>query len=173
MLERHDPFCGGCHLPPETAFVERSMSTTPVDLAAAHALSTDGERVQCVDCHGGPGLGGKIGALRTGARDLASWLQGDFVVVGTEYMPLGGLAKPLDDGICAACHGETLQNGAFDNHFHALLDDEDAPPDLRCTACHEAHVRRPDQPYFLTEASVAPGCERCHDRMGGPTSPFR
>jgi hypothetical protein len=177
VAERNDSFCASCHLPPEATFVARSVATAPVDLASAHALLVDAdpgdERLRCIDCHGGPGAAGRLRALGLGVRDLASWLGGDFVVVGDEYVPLGAVHQPIADELCAGCHGETLADEDFDNHFHHLLSDPEAPSDLACVDCHDGHAARPGEPYFVTDEAVAPGCDACHAVMGGPTAPLR
>lgn len=174
-IERHDPACAACHLPPERAFVARAAADRPVDLASAHAqAATDAtpgvSEVLCVDCHGGPGWRGQARALRIGARDAWRWLRGDFVVVGHDYMPLGALRHPMGDEPCLACHAEIGLDEAFANHFHHLLDNVEAPTDLRCVACHAGHRPREGSPYFLTDADLAPGCAHCHAAMGGPRS---
>lgn len=168
-VETHDPACAACHLPPETAFVARAAAPTPVDLASAHARLPAPDRLRCVDCHGGPGPRGRLRSLGIGARDTLAWLRGDYVVVGTDYAPLGAVHHPIDDALCLACHAPTLDPPAFENHFHHQLRAPESPPSLTCTTCHTGHQPRPGSPAFLTDADVAAGCQQCHATMGGPT----
>jgi hypothetical protein len=174
--ESNDQWCTACHLPPEATFVARAAAPTAVDLASAHArvaamAAAPGGRgppLRCIDCHGGPGLAGRWLRLRIAARDFASWLGGQLVVVGSRYVPVESVHYPPADSLCAACHAEPVGRAGFENHFHNLLDDPAAPAQLACVSCHDGHRARPGEPYFLTAESVAPGCEACHLRMGGP-----
>lgn len=171
VAESNDRWCAGCHLPPESTFVARAAGPTAVDLAAAHALAVAAPPLRCIECHGGPGVGGRLSALQIAVHDSWSWLRGDFVAVGTRYAPVDEVNYPIPDHLCADCHAEVVTRPGFENHFHHLLGDPKAPPMLRCVTCHDGHVARPGEPFFLTKDSVAPGCDACHARMGGPIVP--
>ncbi len=166
-VERHDPACASCHLPPEAAFVARAQAETASDLASAHAALSP--RVRCIDCHAQPGAFGRLTVLGLAAEDAWSFVRGDYVVVGQEYLPLGGSQHPLGDAPCAACHAATLADDGFENHFHALLDDPEAPPELACVDCHAPHREHPESPWH-DDRDLAPGCDVCHALMGGPSS---
>jgi len=182
VAETHDPWCAACHLPPEEAFVARAAGRRAVDLASAHAKAAPGRAargraasepaVRCIDCHGGPGWRGRAHSLRIAAADTWSWARGAYVVVGTEYAPLGEVKHPVADALCAGCHADAIADTGFENHFHSLLADPEAPDDLDCVDCHAGHRPRPADPYFLSDADAAPGCRACHDAMGGPGAPF-
>jgi hypothetical protein len=172
IAEQHDPNCAGCHLPPEVQPVAR-LGQASVDLASSHGRLTDTGKVRCIDCHGGPGPKGRLRGLRLAATDGWAWATGDYVVVGTEYAPLGRMASPLDDTICSGCHIDTLADDSFPNHFHYLLTDAEAPDELRCAHCHTAHKAGPPETAFTTDAGVAPTCHACHLVMGGPSQPLR
>jgi predicted CXXCH cytochrome family protein len=168
VLEEHDAMCAVCHAPPEATFVARSATQPPVDLASAHASADPA--VRCIDCHAGPSLRDRHRGLALAATDAWSWVRGDYVVVGSEYAPLGPPTRTWPDEACAACHESVLEGEAFEHHYHHLLDDPEAP-EVACTLCHAAHITRPGHPAFLTDEDAAPGCIACHDVMGGPSSP--
>ncbi len=171
VVETHDPACAACHLPPEVAFVARAAAPEPVDLASAHARLPAPDRLRCVDCHGGPGLAGRVRSLAIGARDAAAWLRGDYAVVGTDYAPLGAVRHPVADDLCLACHAAALDPPGFENHFHHALRAPRAPRDLACVTCHAGHLPRPGSPAFVADADIAAGCQACHAAMGGPVAP--
>jgi len=166
-VERYDPACAACHLPPEREFVARSVSETALDLASAHALGES--RVHCIDCHTSPASFGRLRTLGLAATDYWRFVRGDYVVVGNDYLPLGRSRKPLGDAPCEACHADTLAGDAFENHFHALLDDPQAPSAPHCAACHAPHRAHPEPPWF-DDSDLAPACDACHAQMGGPSS---
>lgn len=166
-VERHDPACASCHLPPEATFVARS-GRPPSDLASAHAQAQASAAVRCVDCHGGPGLGGRVASLQMGARDLWHYVRGDFTVLGSTYLPADTLRHPVPDATCLSCHLPVMTDSGFENHFHSRLSDPERPAELSCTDCHAAH--QPTDPAVVGGLSraVAQECEVCHEVMGGP-----
>jgi len=169
-VETHDGFCAGCHLPPEAAFVARASGRRPVDLASAHARLKD-QPLRCVDCHGGSGWRGRLHSLSIGAADVLAWARGDYVVVGTDFAPLGRVEHPIDDELCVACHTETTAQPGFEKHFHNTLDDQGAPDDVTCVTCHAGHRDRLGDPHFISDRDTAPACDRCHAVLGGPHVP--
>jgi hypothetical protein len=170
--ERHDPFCAGCHLPPEATFVARAESAAAVDLASLHGRPAGAGRVPCVGCHGGPGLAGRLESLEIGASDAWAWLRGDYTILGTRYLPAASVEHPVADATCAGCHEAELAEGGFERHFHQLLDEPEAPAGVGCAACHRAHELRSGDPALVPESEVAAACAECHRVMGGPSGPI-
>jgi hypothetical protein len=166
-VERHDPACASCHLPPEATFVARA-GTAPSDLASAHARPADADAVRCVDCHGGPGLSGRVASWRMGAGDLWHFVRGDYTVLGTTYLPAEAQRYPVADDTCRSCHVAAMADTGFENHFHTRLSDPERPAELSCVGCHLAHKSEdPGTAGSLTPAMAAQ-CEACHLVLGGP-----
>ncbi|HBY95851.1 MAG TPA: hypothetical protein DEP84_18165, partial [Chloroflexi bacterium] len=80
------------------------------------------------------------------------------------------LDAPLPDTNCIRCHEtDYITDQSFENHFHTLLTDVDAPSDIRCVGCHVAHQPASDIDQFTVRSVVIPTCEHCHEFMGrGP-----
>jgi nitrate/TMAO reductase-like tetraheme cytochrome c subunit len=177
QLENRDPFCAACHTEPETTFVDRRVQD-PVDLASAHAAADD--RVRCIDCHSGEGLGGRIGSLYQGALDLAAFVGGDYTQPSVTHNPVG-------DAGCLKCHeaespaepdpGRTL----IPNNSHYHLDTYLAEwrqrrrnPAGTCAPCHAAHWDGGlPATGFRNNLLVKTGCEDCHSSLAGWTPPNR
>lgn len=159
-LETRDSFCAGCHTQPETLYYERSIDTQAggVDLASFHHLA---EGTRCVDCHGGVGARARLGTLVLAAGDALQFVTG-------RYMQPAMMGQPLSNPNCRQCHEEAVMRQGFENHFHNLMDDPDAPLIL-CVACHISHQERDERTFFVREDDVFPSCNRCHEVMGGPS----
>ena len=161
-LEETNTFCASCHTEPETEYVAR-MGQTAADLAAFHQVE---EQVNCIDCHSGPGLGGRAIAMLTGARNAALY------VTKTMTQPARSLG-PFSDGSCTKCHADITRGERFngrDNHFHAFLSDlkrRQPAQALRCVDCHDGHATDVEaQLLFLNRARTEAACERCHNALG-------
>jgi predicted CXXCH cytochrome family protein len=157
-LENRDSFCASCHSEPESTYVDRSVATSPVDLASFHTTKA----VRCIDCHSGPGLGGRISALTLGARDLTHYLTGHY----TQPAPQ---TRPVTDAQCTKCHADVAANQTFDNHFHVFLAQwQSLSPDAAtCVSCHESHVTDGSADIgYLNQARTTQVCQACHAFAG-------
>ena len=169
-LEETDTFCASCHTQPESTFVER-MGKEAVDQASAHqsdlvrgAKSPGG--THCIDCHSGPGLGGRAAALMTGAHNA-------FLYITKTMVQPARLPAPLPDENCLKCHQDILaseQHQGKDNHFHAFLPRwKELQPDqgAHCVDCHTAHtINGEPQLGFLNKERTVAVCDRCHTNLG-------
>lgn len=175
-LENNDEFCDSCHTEPETTYVaqihEARESESAPTLAAFHAFTTGsfteqpGTKVaRCIDCHSGPHPADRAATLVKAAGDSVEFF------LGTADMP-ARLDEPLPDANCTKCHVDDYDaDDSFENHFHTLLRDPDAPTTIRCADCHVAHELATDLDQFTVRSAVIPTCERCHEFMGrGPTN---
>ncbi|MFZ0493544.1 MAG: cytochrome c3 family protein [Acidimicrobiia bacterium] len=157
-LENRDSFCASCHSEPESMYVDRSVAAAPVDLASFHTAKA----VRCIDCHSGPGIGGRISALTLGTRDLTHYLTGHY----TQPAPQ---TRPVTDAQCTKCHSDVVANETFDNHFHVFLAQwQSLTPDAAtCVSCHESHVTDGAADIaYLNQARTAQVCQACHSFAG-------
>ena len=158
-LEEHDPFCASCHTQGESTYYQRTQAAGPVDMASAHAAKTVG----CIQCHSGPGLTGRIGAMMVGASDLAAYVSGHYNNPAVVTVPIG-------DANCLKCHADLTTRRDFNNHFHFFLPQWqrlDPKHAATCVECHQAHVTGGQaNAAFMTEATVVPVCQRCHAFAG-------
>jgi nitrate/TMAO reductase-like tetraheme cytochrome c subunit len=157
-FENRDTFCASCHSEPESTYVDRSLASAPTDLASFH--TTKG--VRCIDCHSGPGLGGRISALALGGRDLTHYLTGHY----TQPAPV---TRPIKDTQCTKCHADIAADQSFQNHFHVFLSQWQAlsPNAATCVSCHESHVTDGAVDVgYLNEARTTQICQACHSFAG-------
>jgi predicted CXXCH cytochrome family protein len=159
QLENHDAFCASCHTQPESAYYQRTQDQAAVDLASAHAA----KKVGCIQCHSGPGVTGRVGAMMVGAGDLTAYLSG-------HYRNPAIVTVPVGDAYCLKCHAAVTTNRSFNNHFHLFLSQwqrGDPKNAATCVECHQAHLTGgPANVAFLQEATTIPVCERCHAFAG-------
>lgn len=157
-LENNDQFCATCHTEPETTFVARTEHPA-MDLASAHAA----EHVSCIECHSGTGMGGRLNAMRLGARDLIAYLNGRYPQPATT-------THPIADGNCLKCHQDVLQGRSFENHFHLLLPRWQAltgDTAASCVSCHTAHLTNGQKRIaWLNKEHTIARCNDCHLVMG-------
>lgn len=176
VLENNDQFCAACHTEPELTFVAHLSEARATDaaptLAAFHgvpvgpfAQSPGTKAARCIDCHSGPHPADRAATLVKAAGDTVEF------VLGTAQQP-ARLDAPLPDANCTKCHeGDYRAEESFENHFHTLLTDPEAPGDIRCAECHVSHQPASDIDQFTIRSAVIPTCERCHEFMGrGPTN---
>ena len=153
-LEESNRFCAACHTQPETTFFQRTQAAA-VDLASKHQAAW---ATRCIDCHSGPGLGGRIGAMSLGARDLAAF------VIHTDQQP-APLTVPIGDTNCLKCHANVPATTNFNRHFHAFLarwQSLDAHA-ATCVDCHAAHATDGDPNQgFLQQQQAQHVCDSCH-----------
>jgi nitrate/TMAO reductase-like tetraheme cytochrome c subunit len=175
--ETHDTFCASCHTEPESTFVERSKSTTAVDLASYHTP----QQTRCIDCHSGPGVLGRMGAELMGARNAAAWYTG----MATQPAPL---TFPIQDVNCLKCHQDVTQPGyavsnpldlfaserggeeeGGSNHWHEQLSRWRAASAvaITCTDCHPGHTNQGSAATGFQITQQTRGvCEACHQVLG-------
>lgn len=157
-MEDSDSFCASCHTQPESTFYQRSQAA-PVDLASAHAA----KGVACIACHSGPGVGGRVGAMTLGAKDLVDYIVG-------HYSSPAVLTSHIGDAYCLKCHGDIGSSDAFNNHFHTLLpkwQQLDPAHAATCADCHASHATGGElQIAFLRQAPTLAICQRCHAFAG-------
>lgn len=171
-LEENDAFCASCHRAPEVAYVSRAAQAVDApdnapDLASAHAPVP----MRCVDCHRGDGsLFHRGVSLALGARNATLFLLGRGTEGTTRFLW-------LPETSCTACHADVWAEEGFEKHFHNLLPEYHALPQvvraptnrILCVRCHPAH--RPGEALtgFVDEGVVLPVCETCHRVWGkGP-----
>ena len=153
-LEERDGFCASCHTEPESAFYQRTQAAA-VDLASKHNASW---ATRCIDCHAGPGVGGRLGAMALGARDLAAF------VTRADQQP-AALTMPIDDANCLKCHADVPTTRTFNRHFHAFLTRWQSldPNAASCVSCHAAHTTDGETgPAFLQQQRAQQVCDSCH-----------
>ncbi len=156
--ENQDAFCASCHTQPETKYLQQSLATPAVSLAAFHAEKS----VRCIDCHSGGGPFGRVSGLTQGAIDLMAYDSGKY------HAPAVTLSK-LGDDSCIKCHQDVMSNQTFNNHFHVFLPRWQAvdPNAARCIDCHTAHPTTGDPTQqFLQVQAVQTQCDNCH-RIAG------
>ncbi len=157
--EDHDSFCASCHSQPESTFFQRTQ-TAAVDLASQHQAAA---ATRCIDCHSGPGVTGRAGAMALGARDLAAW------VTHTDQQP-APLTVPVSDATCLKCHGDVPTTRDFNRHFHAFLARWQAmdPNAATCVSCHSGHATDGDPSLaFIQQQQTQQVCDNCHRSNGG------
>src|SRR5947209_2914979 len=153
-LEARDSFCASCHTQPEGTYYQRTQADV-VDLASKHHAAW---ATRCIDCHSGPGLTGRVGAMAVGARDLAAFF------THTDQQP-ATLTVPIGDANCLKCHAGVPDTRDFNQHFHAFLarwQARDANAGT-CVSCHSAHSTAGDASQaFLDQQRTSQVCDSCH-----------
>jgi len=158
-LESHDSFCASCHTQPESEFFQRTQAANAIDLASSHHT----KNIRCIDCHSGPGVAGRVGAMSIGAGDLAAF------ILHTDTQP-APLTVPIGDENCLKCHRNVSNTQDFNQHFHAFLARWQAldPKAGTCVDCHSAHTTDgTPQQAFLSSPRVTQVCQNCHAFSGG------
>lgn len=160
QFENHNSFCASCHTEGEQTFYNRSIASTPVDLASVHDIKG---QARCIDCHTGPGIIGRYGGLIAGSTDLVSFFSG-------HYPQPAALEEPFPDANCLKCHANIAQKQEFNNHFHVFLSrwqavDKNA---ATCVSCHLSHDIKGDVKIsYLNEQTTVAVCQKCHSAVGG------
>ena len=157
--EQNDPFCSSCHTQPETTVLQHAAAAQPVDLASFHTT----KKTNCIDCHSGVGLTGRLSAELLGAHNALAWY------TGTAVQP-AVLTNPISDASCIKCHeAETsIQLRQRNNHFHGFLARWQAadPKAGGCVSCHGGHVTGGTAANkFENNANVQATCNACHRVM--------
>ena len=153
--EQQDAFCASCHTQPETTYYQRSLESTPTDLASFHYQQKD---VRCIDCHSGSGIFGRVGAEMLGAHNALAWY------TNTATQP-AKLTVPIGDVNCLKCHAQVTSDRTMNNHFHYFLSRWQSvdPNAAHCVTCHSSHTQdgtSADQ--FLNEQRTTNQCDACH-----------
>ncbi len=181
--ETHDAFCASCHTQPESTFFQRSTTASATDLASFHTS----QKTNCIDCHSGVGISGRIQAELLGAQNALKWY------TGTAVQP-APLTVPIADANCLKCHQQVTQPGFTPqqqitvpgarsgregegraNHWHTFLARWQAASLTAgtCTSCHSGHVTDASataQAGFMNPQTVQSTCNACHQvlrREGG------
>ncbi len=174
--EAHDAFCASCHTQPESTFYQRSTAQAPVDLASYHTT----QQVNCIDCHSGQGVTGRVAAELMGARNAAKWY------TGTAIQP-AVLTYPIGDQNCTKCHQDVTQRGfqpkeqitvpgegggegeGFGErragHWHTFMARWQArdPNAGTCVSCHTGHSTGSTVQFgFMDPQAVHDTCDACH-----------
>lgn len=159
-LETRDSLCSTCHTQPETTYYYRSVDTETggMDLASFHHLE---EGTRCIDCHGGVGPRARLETLMLAAGDTLQFATG-------LYQQPASMGQPLPNLNCRRCHNDAVTREGFENHFHNLMDDPEAPA-ISCVACHISHQQGEERAFFVHENDVFGSCNHCHGIMGGPS----
>lgn len=154
-LESRDGFCASCHTEPETTYFRRSLDA-PADLASYHAVLET--RTRCMGCHALGTLHGRALVLGLAAYDLAKF------VTGTYRQP-AEMPFVMPNSACLQCHTQEVSKPGFENHFHNVLADPEAP-DLPCVRCHPSHETGSSHDLFwVFRNEVLEACEFCHVEM--------
>jgi nitrate/TMAO reductase-like tetraheme cytochrome c subunit len=157
--EQNDAFCGSCHTQPESTFLQRSTAAKAVDLASYHTP----KKVNCIDCHSGVGLGGRVSAELMGAHNALAWYTGTAVQPAT-------LTNPIRDEACIKCHQAQTnpQLRQRNNHFHGFLARWQATDKAAggCVSCHSGHdTAGSAATKYENNAKVQATCNACHKVM--------
>ena len=174
--ETHDSFCASCHTQPESTFFQRSTDSQVVDLASYHTT----QKTRCIDCHAGPGIGGRMQAELLGAHNALAWY------THTAIQP-AKLTVPIQDANCLKCHQDVTQRGytpkqavtivgegrrggeeAGPNHWHEQLARWQAAASNAgtCTSCHPGHTTDGTaQTGFENAQTTRSVCEACHQTL--------
>jgi hypothetical protein len=162
-MEETDTFCASCHTQPESTYVER-VKKDAVDAASKHMIES---QTHCIDCHSGPGLVGRAGAILLGARNAVMY------VTKTMKQP-AELTVPIADGNCVKCHQDILESKNYkgnDNHYHYFMQRwQQVKPDQagRCVDCHNGHILNGDASLgFISKDTTEKTCNKCHNTLGG------
>ncbi len=186
--EQHDSFCASCHTQPETTFYGRSTAGTPVDLASFHTA----HQTNCINCHSGQGITGRMLAELIGARNALKWY------TGTAIQP-AVMTYAIGDQNCLKCHQAVTQRGftpqeqitvpggssgegegegegeGRNNHWHQFMARWQAasPTAGTCVSCHSGHAPTGQaaagqppvgtaQEGFMNAQIVQNTCNACH-----------
>jgi len=171
--ETHDSFCASCHSQPESTYYQRSTAAQPVDLASYHTT----QNVQCINCHSGLGVTGRLAAELLGARNAMKWY------TGTAVQP-APLTVAINDENCLKCHQDVTQKnfspkenlpgagrgdeGGLNNHWHVFLARWQAsdPNAATCVSCHPAHsTDGSSQTGYMNLQTVQDVCQACHQNL--------
>jgi hypothetical protein len=157
--EQNDAFCSSCHTQPESTFFQRATAGSPVDMASFHTA----KKVNCIDCHSGVGLSGRLSAELLGAHNAFAWYSGIAVQPAV-------LTNPIRDESCIKCHqAETNTNlRGRNNHFHGFLStwQTNDPNAAGCVSCHGGHdTSGTAATRFQNNAKVQLVCNACHNVM--------
>ena len=174
-LETHDSFCASCHTQPESTFLARSTAASAVDLASYHTT----QKTECINCHSGPGLSGRLAAEFQGAQNALKF------ITHTDVQP-AVLVNAISDANCLKCHATVVNRGYVkqtqmtapsgfggegggreggNGHWHQNLAKWQAadPNAATCVTCHPAHDTTGVQTNgSLNPATVQPVCDACH-----------
>jgi hypothetical protein len=155
-MEQNNSFCGSCHTQPESTNLSRSQAAQPVDMASYHIIM---KGKNCIDCHAGPGLTGRMSAELQGALNAFHWF------TGTAVQP-AKLIQPIADGNCLQCHQDVTRDRARNNHFHGLLVKWQAadPNAGHCVSCHSGHSTTSSLPanFRADQRQDQAVCDACH-----------
>ena len=180
--ETHDPFCASCHTQPESTYFQRSTAAAATDMASFHTS----QKTNCIDCHSGQGISGRIQAELLGAQNAVKWY------TGTAVQP-APLTVPIADANCLKCHPTVTQRGYTPqqkitipgassgeregegraNHWHQFMARWQAASVTAgtCTSCHTGHLTDGTaQTGFMNAQTVQSTCNACHQvlrREGG------
>ena len=173
--ESHDSFCSSCHTQPETVYYQREVAGQPVDLASFHTT----QNTQCIACHSGQGVLGRISAELQGTHNAFLWYTGRAVQPAVSTEPIG-------DGNCLKCHQAVTQRGYIaqeqislpgvngggreheegrTNHWHEFLSRWQAVDSNAgtCASCHAGHATSGStQTGFMNAQNVQQVCNACH-----------
>jgi hypothetical protein len=161
-VEEHDLFCASCHSEPEVTYVNRAQAAGAVDLASAHAMLAHSEAqaapTRCIDCHSGPGAGGRLESMGLGVRDALRWVSGTAAQPAVQTVPIA-------DANCLKCHADTSASTDFDNHAHHYLAKWQAMDAKAgaCVSCHSSHTADGNAGIgFLQQQRTQAQCDLCH-----------
>jgi hypothetical protein len=153
--EQNDSFCGSCHTQPESTFLQRSAAARAVDLASFHTA----KKTNCIDCHSGAGVTGRLAAELQGAQNAFHWY------TGTAVQP-AKLTAPVGDDSCLKCHANVTNQRSRNNHFHGFMARWQAadPNAGHCVSCHSGHSTSSGtaQSNFTGRQVTQPVCDACH-----------
>jgi nitrate/TMAO reductase-like tetraheme cytochrome c subunit len=171
--EQHDSFCASCHSHPETDYALRSTAGQASDLASYHT----GQKVNCIDCHSGQGVIGRVQAELMGAKNAFKWY------TGTAQQP-AVQTVPVDNQNCVKCHQDVTQRGfqpkesitvntgeregereGHDNHWHVMLArwQQVSGNAATCSSCHNGHnTDGSAKSGYMVDQAVKAECEACH-----------
>ncbi|HLC19097.1 MAG TPA: cytochrome c3 family protein [Thermodesulfobacteriota bacterium] len=149
-IEKHDGFCGSCHVSDHELKYSQSVEDTPETLSAYHGTDED---VRCIDCHGYDSFFGRVETMWLAVTSLFRYITGNF------HDP-SITTEPIRDLNCVKCHSPARPHQGGVDDFHGRLDHVELS--TACVDCHKGHLAGLAEFSFLVRAEVLGQCRECH-----------
>lgn len=139
---KYTPLCGLCHAT-RSEFVSWKTSS--------HAENG------CLDCHGEPGVGGKMMLLLKSGRNFIGTFSGG-----------ASVQARVSNDVCLNCHNNLLYDTVTKNGIH-VSHREIIAAGWRCPECHASVGHRLSVATFLSGTPSMDKCFTCHKQGGADT----
>jgi len=155
QLKADRDFCRSCHIssnqPMHSKKFSNFLTDPPLNLAGRHRV----EKMDCIDCHRGIDLKGKLIITYEELKNTGKYFIGRFVEPE-------GLNHDFQNINCRICH-QRYKRGS---NFHNLSSHQGSLPVL-CIKCHIVHLKKNEKEiFFLNRTKVLQVCAQCHPRVG-------